>query len=638
MSRRSSSINRVDSGISREIGRDIEKVRLVADNIQAVITAAGIDLAGLADSIEKATDFEGITVVAGTAASWDPVTKILTVPAVTGEKGDVGEDLRITSITPITGGRLEMLFSDGTLYTTPPLKGDKGATGDKGDKGDSVGITSIVYQGSGAFLWTFTDNTTYLTPDLRGGQGDKGDKGDKGDQGAPLELTNVIPQGDGVMLWQFSDGSTFTSPSLTGPKGDDGDQGSRGPQGVSVHHMKGTSTTDPEGDFNTEGAMDTYTFYGDANEEIVLGWFTIQNGRSSDESRVAAVAAANAAERWATEATDVPVTPGKFSAKHYAEKASDKAVEAGNSLVEIAAHRTAAEAAEAAALAHVDTAADFSTASEASSVSSASSAAASAGSASSSASSAAESEASKTSSNGFAVASAGSAAASASSATASAAALQEFRELYYGESASHPTTDPYGGAIEVGDLYFNSTYSELMVWALVDGSPEWKYAGAGPKGDRGDDFGIDAAGTLAQRAAHDDAPKYFTYYATDQMDASYGEPFEQTFEHDVAGARYPVDTENPSTWDGHSVYTLSQPIGGAKAIMLTMNGAVQSPSSYLVSEPTPGVFTVTVDTEEDDTITVREFAPAFVYGAVFFKLSNDTADWSIAVPFTQGVA
>ena len=60
-----------------------------------------------------------------------------------------------------------------------------------------------------------------------------------------------------------------------GPKGDDG---LRGPQGVGVHHMKGTSTTDPEGDFSTAGEYDTYTFYADANEEFPLAWFTIKNG------------------------------------------------------------------------------------------------------------------------------------------------------------------------------------------------------------------------------------------------------------------------------------------------------------------------------------------------------------------------
>ncbi len=60
-----------------------------------------------------------------------------------------------------------------------------------------------------------------------------------------------------------------------GPIGADGP---RGPQGVGVHHMKGTSTTDPEGDFSTAGELDTYTFYADANEEFPLAWFTIKNG------------------------------------------------------------------------------------------------------------------------------------------------------------------------------------------------------------------------------------------------------------------------------------------------------------------------------------------------------------------------
>ena len=60
-----------------------------------------------------------------------------------------------------------------------------------------------------------------------------------------------------------------------GPKGADGP---KGPQGVGVHHMKGTSTTDHEGDFSTAGEYDTYTFYADAHEEFPLAWFTIKNG------------------------------------------------------------------------------------------------------------------------------------------------------------------------------------------------------------------------------------------------------------------------------------------------------------------------------------------------------------------------
>lgn len=60
-----------------------------------------------------------------------------------------------------------------------------------------------------------------------------------------------------------------------GPKGNDGP---KGPQGVGVHHMKGTSTTDLEGDFSTAGEYDTYTFYADANEKFPLAWFTVKNG------------------------------------------------------------------------------------------------------------------------------------------------------------------------------------------------------------------------------------------------------------------------------------------------------------------------------------------------------------------------
>ena len=57
-----------------------------------------------------------------------------------------------------------------------------------------------------------------------------------------------------------------------------GATGSTGPRGIGVHHMKGTSTTDSEGDFSTAGELDTYTFYADADELWPLAWFTVKNG------------------------------------------------------------------------------------------------------------------------------------------------------------------------------------------------------------------------------------------------------------------------------------------------------------------------------------------------------------------------
>lgn len=71
--------------------------------------------------------------------------------------------------------------------------------------------------------------------------------------------------------------SLFKS-TTPGPKGDDG---GIGPQGISVHHLKGTSTTQDEGDFAYPGETDTYTFYPDADETYPLGWFNVRNGQDA---------------------------------------------------------------------------------------------------------------------------------------------------------------------------------------------------------------------------------------------------------------------------------------------------------------------------------------------------------------------
>ena len=82
MSNRASSLNRADSGISRVIGSNYESVLKVGQHIDEVIKVASVDLVALAAAITEATDFEGISVVAGDTAGWDPVNKVITVPAV----------------------------------------------------------------------------------------------------------------------------------------------------------------------------------------------------------------------------------------------------------------------------------------------------------------------------------------------------------------------------------------------------------------------------------------------------------------------------------------------------------------------------------------------------------------------------
>lgn len=66
--------------------------------------------------------------------------------------------------------------------------------------------------------------------------------------------------------------------NVPGPVGADGPIG---PEGVGVHHLKGTSTTQDEGDFAYPGETDTYTFYPDANETYPLGWFRVRNGQDA---------------------------------------------------------------------------------------------------------------------------------------------------------------------------------------------------------------------------------------------------------------------------------------------------------------------------------------------------------------------
>ena len=215
MARRSSSLNNVSVAVSREIGSKYDNVKLVADNIAAVMAVSQEDLPALIAALEEATDFTGITVVSGTSAGWNSTTKVLTVPTVKGDKGDSGVD--------------------GSVGAT----GDKGAQGLRGATGPQ-GVQGI--QG-------IKGNTGAVGP--TGAKGDTGDQGTKGLQGV------VGP---------------------TGTSGSDGEDGLPGLPGASVHHLKGTSTTDMEGDFGTYGELDTYTFYGDANETIDLGSYVVRNG------------------------------------------------------------------------------------------------------------------------------------------------------------------------------------------------------------------------------------------------------------------------------------------------------------------------------------------------------------------------
>lgn len=287
MSRRSSSTGGFGAGVFENISTNIGSVVTVADNIDSIKQL--MDMPGFEDlliDVRETLDFTNITVVSGEEASWNSGTKVLTVPTV---KGDKGDNLTMSSVVDNGDNTFTWGFSDGTVFTTPDLRGAKGDTGDQGQKGEKgekgddavpVTLTRIMDNGDYTFDWEFSDGYIYTTPTLRGHRGLQGEKGDA------VSLDGVEHIGDGIFTWTFSDGTVFTTPRLKGeqgPKGATGPRGQQGDRGIGVHHLRRTSTTDIHGVFGSFGEIDTYTFYGDADEEHVLGWFDMRNGISDPD-------------------------------------------------------------------------------------------------------------------------------------------------------------------------------------------------------------------------------------------------------------------------------------------------------------------------------------------------------------------
>lgn len=226
--------------VNREIGSKYDVVLAVKEKLPQIELVAGMDIAGLIQELENAQDFTGITVIDGPIVNWDPITKVLSIPK--GERGEIGPR-----------------GDQGPIGLTGP-QGPRGPQGIQGVKGETG------------------------PEGPRGLAGPKGDTGVNGKDGKDLTVDQIVYNNNGTFTWLFSDGTNYTTPDITGPKGDEGDKGDKGDQGISVHHLKVTSTTDPEGDFGTFGELDTYTFYGDAHERLNLGHFIVRNGITPDQT------------------------------------------------------------------------------------------------------------------------------------------------------------------------------------------------------------------------------------------------------------------------------------------------------------------------------------------------------------------
>lgn len=146
-------------------------------------------------------------------------------------------------------------------------KGDKGDTGAKGEQGErgiaGNGIASTTLNSNYTLTLNFTDGTSYTTAPIRGVKGDKGDKGEQGLQGIQGET------GDGISSIQINADDTITinldrgQSYTTGPL--------RGPIGLTGNGISSIEKT------STSGLVDTYTI---AMTNASTNSFNVTNGYS----------------------------------------------------------------------------------------------------------------------------------------------------------------------------------------------------------------------------------------------------------------------------------------------------------------------------------------------------------------------
>ena len=290
MAMRASSLQATNTlAINREIDSKYDAVLQVRYKLPEIEIVAGMDIEALLIELEAAQDFTGISVVQGAEVAWDPIGKVLTVPK--GDKGDTGEQ-GLQGVQGIQG-----------------IAGPRGAEGPKGDQGATGAQGPIGFTGP------------------------QGPQGIAGVDGQDLTVEQIVYNGNGTFTWQFSDGTSYVTPNLRGPQGATGSKGEKGDTGTSVNHIKGTSTTDSEGNFGSEGETDTYTMYADVEEQFVLGWFVIKNG-SSPYTLAVAEGYSGTKEDFYNELTNV---------RTYAELAESSAISADADATQVAADKVVVE-------------------------------------------------------------------------------------------------------------------------------------------------------------------------------------------------------------------------------------------------------------------------------------------------------
>lgn len=130
MSRRSTTLNNITgTAITREIDSKYDVIKAVSNYLAEIELLSTMDLEELATLVSE-INFVGVTAVSGSEVSWDPITKILTVPSGSigpeGPQGPSGEALTLISVIDNGDYTITLNFSDNTSFTTSNLRGVQG--------------------------------------------------------------------------------------------------------------------------------------------------------------------------------------------------------------------------------------------------------------------------------------------------------------------------------------------------------------------------------------------------------------------------------------------------------------------------------------------------------------------------------
>lgn len=158
-------------------------------------------------------------------------------PGQPGQPGESGKDgVGIANITENSDSSITIRMTDGSSYTTKPLRGKDGDHGQPGQPGnDGVSPTVAVTAITGGYRVTITDASGAHTFELKNGADGKMSfedltaeqketlKGDKGATGNGIK--SAVLNANYTLTLTFTDGTTYTTPSIRGAAGADGKNG-----------------------------------------------------------------------------------------------------------------------------------------------------------------------------------------------------------------------------------------------------------------------------------------------------------------------------------------------------------------------------------------------------------------------------